>query len=123
MSFLPIDLSGHSDAEVKALTDELRTGFVRDAVKSRLDQNTIARTAVEHKSIEGLGRPVMEIDGSAYHYWGNRLGYQCWSDKQFRREFARDNPETRIKSGGTRFQVQGISLGGERSVRETKSYT
>ena len=33
-----------------------------------------------------------------YHYWGQRLGYECWEDEQFVREFLRDNPECRVKS-------------------------
>jgi len=39
-----------------------------------------------------------------YHYWGQRLGYACWEDKQFVEEFLRDNPECRVKSKTGRIQ-------------------
>lgn len=56
------------------------------------------------KSVDGLGRPRMVIEATAYHYWGRRLGYACWKDPQFLREFERDNPNVRLKAGGTRIQ-------------------
>ena len=34
----------------------------------------------------------VRVPAFAYHYWGKRLGYDCWDDPAFRREFARDNP-------------------------------
>lgn len=34
----------------------------------------------------------------SYHYWGQRLGYECWDDPQFVREYLRDNPEARVKT-------------------------
>lgn len=59
----------------------------------------------EHAAVDGLGRLRMVITGDAFHYWGRRLGYDCWKDEQFRREFERDNPACRVKSRGTRVQV------------------
>lgn len=48
---------------------------------------------------EGNGGEVkMSIHPTSYHYWGQRLGYQCWDDKQFCREYLRDNPAARVKS-------------------------
>ena len=57
------------------------------------------------RSIDGMGRLRMRIDPTLYHAWGTRLGYDCWRDGQFLREVERDNPEVRVKSGGTRLQV------------------
>jgi hypothetical protein len=55
--------------------------------------------------VEGLGVPTMCIEAGAYHYWGQRLGYACWKDKQFLREFKRDNESVRLNvRGGTRIQ-------------------
>lgn len=34
----------------------------------------------------------------SFHYWGRRLGYECWQDDQFVREYLRDNPAARVKS-------------------------
>lgn len=44
------------------------------------------------------GEVAMQIHPFSYHYWGNRLGYQCWEDAQFKREYLRDVPEARVKS-------------------------
>jgi hypothetical protein len=57
------------------------------------------------KSLDGLGRLRMVITADAYHYWGRRLGYECWRDKAFLREYERDNAAVRVKSRGTRIQV------------------
>jgi len=40
----------------------------------------------------------MVIHPRWYHYWGRRLGYACWSDKQFLHEFERDNECVRVRS-------------------------
>jgi hypothetical protein len=45
-----------------------------------------------------MGQHIMSIDAVAYHYWGQRLGYECWADPQFRREYMRDNPGVRVKT-------------------------
>ena len=44
------------------------------------------------------GYTEMMIDPISYHYWGQRLGYECWEDRQFRREYLRDNPAARVKT-------------------------
>lgn len=36
-------------------------------------------------------RPTLDIPLMDYHYWGLRLGYECWSDKEFVEEYKRDN--------------------------------
>lgn len=50
------------------------------------------------RQVEGLGQATLSVPPLSYHYWGRRLGYECWSDPGFRREFARDNPGARIAS-------------------------
>lgn len=40
-----------------------------------------------------------------YHYWGQRLGYECWDDDQFVREFLRDNPAARVKNVSDRVTI------------------
>ena len=54
---------------------------------------------------DGLGEMRGSIPAGAYHYWGNRLGYECWGDKQFMNEYLRDNPEARVKTHGSKIQV------------------
>jgi len=51
------------------------------------------------------GEIKMRVDPYFYHRWGQRLGYECWSDKQFVDEILRDNPETRVKSRSRKIQV------------------
>ena len=38
------------------------------------------------------------IHAASFHYWGQRLGYACWNDPQFRREYLRDNEYARVQS-------------------------
>jgi hypothetical protein len=40
----------------------------------------------------------MRIPVDSYHYWGQRLGYECWRDKDFVKGFLRDNPECKVNS-------------------------
>ncbi len=46
----------------------------------------------------------------SYHYWGARLGYACWHDAAFVREYLRDNPAARVKtrSANPSLLVQGL---------------
>lgn len=94
-----------------------------EAYLARRRQRAIAAELGQNrKSIEGLGRPRLEVDSAAYHYWGTRLGYQCWKDKQFLREFERDNEDARVKSTGTKLQVGYGSLASAASHRTVKTY-
>ena len=52
-----------------------------------------------------FGRLRMRIAPEAYHYWGKRLGYECWDDEQFLREFERDNESVRINSRSEKVSV------------------
>jgi len=75
------------------------------------------------KSIEGLGRPRLEIDSYAHAYWGQRLGYQCWKDPQFLREFERDNEHCRVKATGTKLQIGYGSLCSGATRKVVKKYS
>ncbi|MEM6911059.1 MAG: hypothetical protein AAF555_05695 [Verrucomicrobiota bacterium] len=44
------------------------------------------------KLVDGLGQKLGSVDESSYHYWGQRLGYSCWKDKRFVREYFKENP-------------------------------
>jgi len=89
-----------------AVIKEFQRGIQKDWVKAGIDQKRIAKDSQRDiRSIDGIGRLRMRIDPTLYHAWGTRLGYDCWRDGQFLREVERDNPEVRVKSGGTRLQV------------------
>ena len=89
-----------------AVIKEFQRGIQKDWVQAGIDQKRIAKDSQRDiRSIDGIGRLRMRIDPTLYHAWGTRLGYDCWRDGQFLREVERDNPEVRVKSGGTRLQV------------------
>ena len=62
------------------------------------------------KSIEGVGEMVARIPLSAIHYWGQRLGYDCWDDETFVKEYIRDNPEVAVNNRIKRTVVNGAVL-------------
>lgn len=89
------------------------------ATLARINQAGIARAlAGGTRSVEGVGRLRMALDSNVFHYWGQRLGYECWRDPQFLREFERDNPEVRVKSAGTRTMVGWRPTGNRQVVRK-----
>ena len=109
------DLPGNLRQQV---IEELKTGHKKEWVNAGIQQKKIAKqTSInEFKSVNGIGRLRMRVDPTLYHYWGHKVGYGCWKDAQFLREIERDNPEVRVKSGGTRLQV-GFS-GSKRSSQK-----
>lgn len=54
---------------------------------------------------DGGGEQEMMIHPVSYHYWGQRLGYECWDDPQFRREYRRDNEASRVKTINDRLTI------------------
>lgn len=84
----------------RGVETELRRGWEMDKVMARLRQEQIGAetAATDHAAVDGLGELTMQIDSTAYFYWAGRLGHQCWEDRQFRREFLRDNPAARVRN-------------------------
>jgi len=111
------DLPGNLRQQV---IEELKTGHRKEWVNAGIQQKKIAKqTSInEFKSVDGIGRLRMRVDPTLYHYWGHKVGYGCWKDAQFLREIERDNPEVRVKSGGTRLQV-----GSSGSKRSSQKFT
>jgi len=102
-----------------AVIKEFQRGIQKDWVQAGIDQKRIAKDSQRDiRSVDGIGRLRMRIDPTLYHAWGTRLGYDCWRDGQFLREVERDNPEVRVKSGGTRLQV-----GFEGAKRSSQKFT
>lgn len=108
-----LDCLRTTPAEVVArLAEVLGKQEFYEKVMARLRQRQIAAELGQNRrAIEGLGRPRLEVDTYAYHYWGQRLGYQCWKDPQFLREFERDNTECRVRCGGTKEIQVGYGSG------------
>lgn len=93
----------------KEMERELINGWrMRESI-ARAEAKQIAHFGHTHEAhdVQGLGRKIAEIPADAYHYWGQRLGYECWKDKQFMREFLRDNPELAVRNYCKKTVVQG----------------
>jgi len=86
--------------------------------QQKLAQQLHSEGLDERRAMEGIGAVKLEITPQAYHYWGQRLGYECWKDPQFLREFERDNPAARVRCHGTKLQVGFTGA----NVRSRKSY-
>jgi hypothetical protein len=102
---LLVDMSGLPPGVVEEFRKGRHAREVKTLMAAPEQQLRVANEMNQtHASIDGLGRLRMAITSEAFHYWGRRLGYECWKDKQFLREFERDNPSVRVKSTGTRIQ-------------------
>lgn len=119
--YRPLFMLNVDPSLVPQLEAEFRRGWQMKRINAEIKSKTAAKyTQIRHKAIEGLGQKVGSIPGEAYHFWGIKLGYECWDDKQFRHEFFRDNPQCKVNSGGTK----DISVGWVPSsnVRSRKVY-
>lgn len=93
----------------KEMEKELINGWrMRESV-ARAEAKQIAHHGHTHEAndVQGLGRKIASIPADAYHYWGQRLGYECWKDKTFMREYLRDNPELAVRNYCKKTVVQG----------------
>jgi hypothetical protein len=78
-----------------------------DALQERRRQRCLVEARAAAR-VGGTARPVaggtvdMRVHPTSFHYWGQRVGYACWSDKQFQREYKRDVPEARVRTVCTR---------------------
>lgn len=85
------------------LDKELRVGWNQNRVQAEIEAKRIGEINKQrHKSVEGLGQLKARIPMTAFHFWGQKLGYGCWNDQAFMDEFLRDNPELKVNSGGTK---------------------
>mgnify|MGYP006190786913 FL=1 len=89
---------------------ELREGQLIDFVKAKKEQQEVASLRQERRFFGDQGEVKFQVHPKFYHYWGNRLGYDCWESEEFVREFLRDNEECRIKSHSNKIQVGHGSL-------------
>lgn len=81
----------------QAVVEELRTGQLMKQVRERDQMADVQRGRGERVRTKELN-PTMMIPPTSYHYWGQRLGYDCWEDDQFVREYWRDNEVCRVKT-------------------------
>ena len=98
---------GLSNEMASLVGDSLRKRLAREHDASRVNQSeVVSREARNESHTSSLGQHRARIEATSYHYWGKRLGYGCWNDRKFIKEYLRDNPESRVKSaGGKKAQV------------------
>ena len=86
--------------------------FVRDFCATLLDEQraeeelafgkqqriAAATQRLEEHWMDGLGECHMRVDPEVYFHWVKKLGYECWNDKSFVREFKRDNKDVIVRS-------------------------
>jgi len=90
---------------IEQIYEELRKGELIDFVKAKKEQVQAKIRTGDRSFFADKGEVKYQIHPKFYHYWGNRLGYECWEDDEFVREFLRDNEECRVKSYSNKIQV------------------
>lgn len=106
VDFGDMGLTRAQDAEVREVLSKwdfqrrrLADAQIRLAAKENGERRAIAL------SDGNTGQVQMQVHPASYHYWGQRLGYECWDDPNFVREYLRDNPECRVKTHASKIQV------------------
>lgn len=86
--------------------------FVRDFCQTLVDEQraeeevafasqqriAAATQRLENSWFDGLGECHMRLDPEVFFHWVRKEGRECWNDRNFVREFKRDNPEVRVRS-------------------------
>ena len=87
------------DELIPEMVAEFRRGWALRKAQAHATKKAMAQlNQLQHKHVDGLGQLTCRIPEESYHYWGMRLGYDCWRDAAFRKEFMRDNPECKVNS-------------------------
>lgn len=101
-----IGVEGLSEELASSVASVLRGQMEREHQNAYAQQARAAHTAKrETQSVEGVGELKARINPTSYHYWGKRLGYGCWNDRKFIKEYLRDNPESRVNGISKKTQV------------------
>lgn len=75
----------------QTLTDNAR--FEEKLIRARQKRIKAAADRIETAWLDGLGECHMSLDPDVFFHWVRKEGRDCWNDKNFVREFKRDNPE------------------------------
>jgi len=109
-----LGVEGLSDELAASVAGVLRGQMQREHESAYVEQARAAHAAKrETQSVEGMGELKARINPTSYHYWGKRLGYKCWDDRKFMKEYLRDNPESRVNGVSGKTQV---GYGGDRPI-------
>lgn len=87
---------------LKDLMAEIQFRHRKKMVQVKDEMAAVARAGQERRVLrckDGDGGYFdVNIHPASYHYWGQRLGYECWQDPQFIREYKRDNPSAVVRT-------------------------
>ncbi|HVU38082.1 MAG TPA: hypothetical protein VHC95_07085 [Opitutales bacterium] len=90
---------GDITAMVEAsLRRKIRAQLDAQARRAKAAQRLVARLAGPRQIIRGLGEHKMMLAPDVYWHWFHREGADCWGDKGFCRDIARDNPEILVRN-------------------------
>lgn len=64
--------------------------------RKKMLEQARAEAQERRKTVDGIGQVTGHIPTNVYLRWEKQYP-GCWQDKEFRREFFRDNPECRAK--------------------------
>jgi hypothetical protein len=101
--------------QLEDLIAELNYRHRQKLVKMHAEMAQTAKASGECRILrckEGDGGYVdLNIHPASYHFWGQRLGYECWQDAQFIREYKRDNPAAVVRTVSDRLTIVRPDLG------------
>ena len=104
---------GLSDEMASLVGQALQRQLAREHQTSRANQSGgISREAQKETRTTSFGQHRARIEPTSYHYWGKRLGYDCWNDRKFIKQYLRDNPESRVKTAGNK--NASVGYGGDK---------
>lgn len=90
--FRPKEDKGWWDTVIRNI--HLGIGKEKVLIEQRQKEIAEAEKYMKRKTVDGLGQLIGVIDLKTYLLWDqDQRG--CWSDKKFKREFFRDNPDAR----------------------------
>jgi len=94
--FIPNWKAGNGSAYMAGLERHIRHHVDLEKFESskRAQEASLEARAMGSAKADGLGQLQMVVPAREWHRW-NMLHPGCWQDKQFVREFMRDNPELR----------------------------
>lgn len=107
-----LDIFGITFEDVRR---ELEARLLAKRARCEREMALAAKANGERKILRGRegdgGEVKMMIHPASYHYWGQRLGYECWEDPQFCREYLRDNPAARVRTRTDRLTIVKPDVG------------
>lgn len=93
-----------TEEQTKVLTHSLRTQHASDMAAAEKRQKAIAKdNQKDHRSVEGLGRPVASFDAAGYMDLKTRQGTGA-NDPEFMKWVTKRHPEVAVKCTGSKIQ-------------------